>query len=162
MRPFLFIAGAAVVLASGCGLQRDHVSTGWEFRVIRPPIVRTESQMLVGANGSFNTTAQTLGQVAGPVLDSDVRSFQHNAPYIPPPAYAAPAATYAAPAPASSIPPPGVMLSRSTLPPPTPCSPPAPAVMYGVEPVDVRRLTCEEWCELMRQIERQKLPRVKP
>lgn len=56
-----------VVSAGGCHQCGPKASTGWNFQVLRPPIVTTESAVLAGSSSAFSAGATGFGQVVGPV-----------------------------------------------------------------------------------------------
>lgn len=125
MRKVLLALALPVVMTAGCCTCDNGVSTGWSFQVLRPPVVKTESQMLVGSANTMAASGLPVGGFAGPITAAQM---QTSAP--PPPVAAA-----------------------------APCTPPASALPMPQREPEAKKMTCEEWCEMMRQVQRQQLPK---
>ena len=126
----LLLLGALGAGLAGCHhcSKCDRVQTGWRFEVIRPPMIEQSAPMLVQQSPGYLTT-QSMGAVAGPIAGGEF--YQQPAPQMIAPQMAPMAAP--------------------------PCMPYANGPARSAPAVgQQQRLTCEEWCELMRETARQR------
>jgi hypothetical protein len=141
----LYLAAACSALATGCHhcAKCDRVSTGWRFEVLRPPVVEQSAPMLIQQSPGY-LSMQSMGAVAGPIAGGQF--------------YSAPGLQLA-PQAVSCTPPPQMPYAA---PPPPQAPAAAPSCMSGAAaPAQApaaapARMTCEEWCELMRETARQR------
>lgn len=68
----------SLLLTAGCAMPGDKATVGWEFHVLKPPTINTESPVLVQA-AQTTVGAHPMGTVSGPVTDG---AFNH-APTAP-------------------------------------------------------------------------------
>lgn len=97
MRKGLLLSVVVVVAVAGCHQCGPKASTGWQFTVLRPPTISTESTVLLSPNSGLGA-AYRVGAAAdltpeGPALDCAPVAHRYTAPIqrpllIPPPALA--------------------------------------------------------------------------
>lgn len=76
MRTVTIFAALASVTITGCMMPWDKAKCGYTFTIHKPPVINTESQVLVAPTAQ-GTTASPLGTVSGPVIDGQ---FQQGVP----------------------------------------------------------------------------------